>query len=152
MKRFLCLLLFLATTAACGGTTASLAPESINFAPALQVDLASMQRTSTGVYYRDITEGEGPLVRRGSKVRVHYTGFLPDGTRFEQVVPPAVPIEFTVGDRTVIPGWQSGIMGMRAGGERQMVIPASQAYGSRQVGRVPPHSTLVFVVKLVTSR
>jgi FKBP-type peptidyl-prolyl cis-trans isomerase FkpA len=152
MKRLFCLLCLLAGPPACAPTTGSLAPESINFAPALQVDLATMERSRTGVYTRDISVGEGPAVRRGHQVRVHYSGYLPDGTRFEQVVSPAAPIEFTVGERGVIPGWQTGILGMRAGGERLMVIPAEQAYGSRQVGRVPPHATLVFMVKLVSVR
>lgn len=151
MYRFL-VPLCMGMTAACALATPALAPESINFAPSLQVDLAAMERRNNGVYVRDLEEGDGPQVRRGRRIAVHYTGYLSDGTRFEQVAPPAAPIEFSIGDRTVIPGWETGLLGMRAGGERQLVVPPSQGYGARQVGRVPPHATLVFVIKLVSVR
>ena len=154
MKRFLCLLLLLATTACSAGTGTSgvLAPESITFAPSLQVDLGTMERTSDGVYYRDLVVGQGPSVRRGTRVSVHYAGFLPDGTQVDVVAPPAAPVEFELGEGGVIRGWQTGIIGMRAGGQRQLVVPSSLAYGGRQVGRIPPNATLVFVLKLVSAR
>jgi peptidylprolyl isomerase len=152
MHRFLILLCLLAAGCAAAAETGSLAPESITFAPALQVDLASMQRTSAGVYYRDLVVGEGPQVRRGYRVAMHFAGFLPDGTQIDAVAPPSPPVEFELGAGTVIRGWESGIVGMRPGGQRQLVVPAAQAYGSRRVGLVPPNSTLVFVIKLVSAR
>lgn len=130
----------------------AISPESIAFAPALQVDLAAMERTSTGVYYRDLVVGHGPPVRRGYRVAVHFTGFLPDGTQFEQMAAPVPPVEFELGAGTVIRGWESGMVGMRVGGQRQLVVPAAQGYGSRAVGRVPANATLVFVIKLVSAR
>jgi FKBP-type peptidyl-prolyl cis-trans isomerase len=153
MTRAICLFLLL-FTAGCGAAAGSgaITPESISFSPALQVDLSAMERTTSGVYYRDLQEGNGPRVRRGSRVSVRYAGFLPDGTRFEQVVAPTPPVEFVVGGRTVIPGWENGMIGMRAGGQRQLVIPAAQGYGRRQVGRVPANATLVFVIDLVSVR
>lgn len=153
MHRLL-IVVFLLASAGCAAAAepGGLAPESISFAPALQVDLAAMERTGTGVYYRDLVVGEGPQVRRGHRVAVHYAGFLPDGTQFDATAPPAPPVEFELGAGTVIRGWESGMVGMRAGGQRQLVIPAAQAYGSRQVGRVPPNATLVFVIKLVSAR
>lgn len=155
MKRFLCLFLLLAATAGCGaaaGTSSVLAPESITFVPSLQVDVAAMQRTNDGVLYRDLVVGSGPSVRRGTRVSVHYAGFLPDGTQVDAVAPPAAPVEFELGAGGVIRGWQSGVLGMRAGGQRQLVVPPSLAYGGRQVGRIPPNATLVFVIKLVSAR
>lgn len=154
MKRVLCLLLLLTTTAGCGAAASagSIAPESITFAPALQVDLSAMERTRTGVYIRDLVEGDGPLVQRGKRVALHVAGFLPNGTQFESVAPPTPPIEFVVGSRMVIAGLEDGIVGMRPGGQRQLVVPAAQGYGSRSVGRVPPNSNLVFVIKLVAIR
>jgi len=152
MKRFLSLFLLLAGTSACAAAGTGLALESITFAPSLQVDLAAMQRTSTGVYYRDLVVGQGPQVNRGHRVAVHFAGFLPDGTQFQQVAPPNAPVEFELGTGAVIRGWESGMLGMRPGGQRQLVIPAAQAYGSRQVGRVPPNANLVFVIKLVSAR
>lgn len=148
------IVVFLLVAASCSAAAepGGLAPESISFAPAMQVDLAAMERTSTGVYYRDLVVGEGPQVRRGHRVAVHYAGFLPDGTQVDAVAAPAPPVEFELGAGTVIRGWESGMVGMRAGGQRQLVVPAAQAYGSRQVGRVPPDATLVFVIKLVSAR
>jgi FKBP-type peptidyl-prolyl cis-trans isomerase len=125
-------------------------PTAVTFAPSLQVDLRGMQVTTSGVYYRDLVEGEGALVRYRRRVGLHYAAFLPDGTQFEQVAPPSPPMEFEVGLRDVIRGLEDGIIGMRPGGQRQLVIPSTQGYGVHRVGRVPPNSTLVFVVKLVT--
>ena len=155
MKRFLCLFLLLAANAGCGaaaGTSSVLAPESITFVPSLQVYVAAMERTNDGVLYRDLVVGSGPSARRGTRVSVHYAGFLPDGTQVDVVAPPAAPVEFELGGGGVIRGWQSGVLGMRAGGQRQLVVPPSLAYGGRQVGRIPPNATLVFVIKLVSAR
>lgn len=156
MLRFICLLL-LAGATACGSAASpppnSPAPrDSVAFAPALQVDLRAMERTGTGVYLRDLAVGEGPPVRRGQTVWVHFAGFLPDGTQFDAVAPPREPVRFELGRGEVIRGWEAGIVGMRAGGQRQLVVPPSQGYGSRAMGRVPPGSTLVFVIKLVSAR
>ena len=148
----LCVLMMAAGCGAAAGTSSALGPESIAFAPSLQVDLSAMERTSDGVYVRDLVVGQGPSVRRGSRVSVHFAGFLPDGTQIDAVAAPSPPVELELGARGVIRGWESGILGMRAGGQRQLVIPPALAYGSRQVGRVPPNSTLVFVIKLVQAR
>lgn len=155
MKRVLSLVLPLFITAACSAcaaTSAAIAPESITFAPSLQVDLSAMERTSNGVYFRDLSVGQGPQVRRGQQAAVHFAGFLPDGTQIDAVAPPSAPVEFVVGEGKVIRGWESGIVGMRVGGQRQLVVPAAQAYGGRRVGQVPPNSTLVFVIKLASAR
>lgn len=154
MKRVisLVLLLFITTACAAGGSSSAIAPESISFAPSLQVDLSAMERTSTGVYFRDLSVGQGPAARRGQQVGVHFAGFLPDGTPIDAVAPPSAPVEFVVGEGRVIRGWESGIVGMRVGGQRQLVIPAAQAYGGRRVGQVPPNATLVFVIKLASAR
>lgn len=153
MKRILSLLLLLAVNGGCSAAaTTSLAPESITFAPALGVDMSAMQRTNDGVYYRDLVTGQGPSVRRGTRASVHFAAFLPDGTQVDAVAPPSAPVEFELGGGGVIRGWQSGVLGMRAGGQRQLVVPPALAYGGRQVGRIPPNATLVFVIKLVSAR
>lgn len=157
MRRLLFLLFAAAGCSSAGASAGAPAPaavplESITFAPALQVDLAGMERTGTGVYYRDLVEGQGPPVRSGQSVQVHFAGFLPDGTQFDAVAPPREPVRFELGRRDVIRGWDSGIVGMRAGGQRQLVVPPAQGYGERGMGRVPPNATLVFVIKLVSAR
>lgn len=144
--------LFTAACASGGATAGAPALEGVSFAPALQVDLAAMERTGTGVYFRDLVVGEGPRARRGQRVAVHYAGFLPDGTQVDALAPPSAPLEFTVGEGTVIRGWESGVVGMRPGGQRQLVVPPAQGYGSRRVGAIPPNATLVFVIKLVSAR
>lgn len=153
MNRLLAVLCVL-ITAGCSAApqVGAIAPESITYAPSLQVDLRSMRRLPTGVYVRDLVEGEGRPVRPGRRVALHFAAFLPDGTPVDQLGPPSPPLDFEAGDRSVIRGWESGLLDMRPGGQRQLVIPATQGYGARQVGRIPPNSTLVFVVKLVSVR
>lgn len=141
--------------AGCGQATsgANAVPlEGVSFAPSLQVDLSQMERLGSGVYVRDLVIGTGPQVTRGTRVAMHYAGFLPDGTPVDANTPPMAPFDFVLGQGRVIRGWDDGILGMRAGGQRQLVVPPSAAYGGRRVGRVPPNATLVFVVKLVTAR
>ncbi len=152
MRRLLYLPILLVATGCGAAGPGTLAPESIMFAPSLGVDVSAMERTNDGVLLRDLVVGSGPSVRRGSRVAVHYAGFLPDGTQFDASAPPSPPVEFELGAGGVIRGWQSGILGMRVGGQRQLVIPPSQAYGAEGMGRIPPHATLVFVIKLVSAR
>lgn len=153
MRHLLCALLVLLT--GCGQATAganAVPLEGISFAPQLQVDLTQMERTTSGVYVRDLVIGTGPTATRGQRVGMHYAGFLPDGTPIDARTPPSVPYDFVLGQGKVIRGWEAGILGMRVGGQRQLVIPPSEAYGGRRVGTVPPNATLVFVVKLVSAR
>jgi FKBP-type peptidyl-prolyl cis-trans isomerase FkpA len=146
----------LAVLAGCGGAsagTSSAVPlEGVSFTPGLQVDLTQMERTSSGVYWRELVVGEGPQVTRGQRVSVHYAGFLPDGTPVDANAPPSAPYTFVLGQGRVIRGWEAGLLGMRAGGQRQLVIPPSEGYGGRRVGKIPPNSTLVFIVQLVSAR
>jgi FKBP-type peptidyl-prolyl cis-trans isomerase FkpA len=142
-------------TAACasGGSTPTADPlADARFAPALGVDLASMRRTSRGVYVRDMREGSGEPVSRGMRVQVRYTGWLADGTPFDSVTAAEAPIAFVVGRGETIAGWDEGIVGMRAGGRRQLVIPAALGYGAKGSGPIPPNATLVFTLDLVESR
>jgi FKBP-type peptidyl-prolyl cis-trans isomerase FkpA len=119
------------------------------FATSLGVDLSTMER-SGGVYWRDLAIGQGTTARDGSKLTIHYTGWLADGTRFESSRDGDEPVTFTLGERRAIRGWEEGIRGMRVGGTRQLVIPPRLAYGGRGVpGRVPPNASLVFEVDLV---
>ena len=121
-----------------------------SYASELNVDLAVMTRTQSGLYYQDIATGEGPAVQAGQTVRVHYTGWLPDGTKFDSSRDRNEPLEVTVGVGNVIPGWDEGLQGMQVGGQRKLVIPPNLAYGDRGAGGViPPGATLVFDVELV---
>jgi len=135
---------------ASGGSGGGPATESLTFAASLTVDLPSMTRTSSGLHYQDLRLGEGREASAGDRVQVHYAGWLPDGTLFDAAVPPAEPVSFTLGRGEVIRGWEEGVLGMRPGGVRKLVVPPGLAYGSRGVpGSVPRSATLVFQIELV---
>lgn len=104
----------------------------------------------------DLRVGTGATASSGSAVTVNYTGWLYDptktndiGLQFDSTVGKS-PISFTVGAGSVIPGWEQGIPGMRVGGVRRLVIPPSLGYGSSRLASIPPNSTLVFDVELVS--
>ncbi len=98
----------------------------------------------------DIKYGTGEVVAsEGDTVSVHYIGTLRDGTQFDNSYLRGIPFTFTLGEGKVIAGWEQGVLGMKVGGQRVLVIPSELAYGNRQVGPIPPESTLVFAVELL---
>lgn len=119
------------------------------YASALDVELDEMERRSTGLYVQDLVEGEGARADSGDVVTVHYTGWLPQGTKFDSSLDRGDPFEVAIGYGRVIQGWDQGIVGMRVGGERRLVIPPALAYGERGTGPIPANSTLVFDVELL---
>jgi FKBP-type peptidyl-prolyl cis-trans isomerase FkpA len=126
-------------------------PEAITFAPELDVDLAAMQRTPTGLYIQDLEPGTGILAQTTSLVSVRYVGYLPDGTIFD-TTGSGEPFTFRMDAREVIRGWSQGIVGMQQGGIRRLVVRPSLGYGSHGRGSVPPNTTLVFDVQLLDVR
>ncbi|MBK1734799.1 peptidylprolyl isomerase [Halorhodospira abdelmalekii] len=102
------------------------------------------------VEIRDIEVGEGAVAERHSVIQVHYTGWLEDGTQFDSSRTRGQPFTLVLGQGQVIPGWEQGLLGMREGGKRELVIPPHLAYGERGAGGViPPNATLRFEVELV---
>lgn len=98
----------------------------------------------------DLVVGEGAEAVRHSIVTVNYTGWLEDGTKFDSSLDPGrSPFRFTVGASQVIKGWDEGIQGMKVGGKRKLTIPPSMGYGNRDMGVIPPNSTLIFEVDLL---
>jgi FKBP-type peptidyl-prolyl cis-trans isomerase len=126
--------------------------ETATFAATLNVNLAASTKTASGLYYRDITVGNGTTVASGTKVTVYYVGNLAGGTTFDALAAPATPFGFTVGANQVIPGFDQGLVGMKVGGVRQLIIPPALGYGSAQNGSIPPNSILVFQVTLVSAQ
>lgn len=118
------------------------------FAEELNVVLLAMTRLSTGIYYRDVEEGTGVPASPGREVYMTYIAYLANGTEIDRTAPGERPLLFKVGEGVVIRGWDLGVRGMRTGGTRQLVVPSRYAYGSRQVGKVPANSVMVFVVRL----
>lgn len=122
----------------------------LQYAPELGVDLSTMAKLPSGLYMKDIAVGEGDIVVNGNKVQVRYTGWLPNGAQFDSNRDSQEPLSFFVGNGDVIKGWEEGLLGMRRGGRRMLVIPPDLAYGDRGLpGVIPPNSTLVFDVTLV---
>lgn len=105
--------------------------------------------TDSGLQYFDIVEGTGESPKQGGQVTVHYTGTLENGQKFDSSVDRGQPFEFTIGVGRVIKGWDEGVMSMKIGGRRKLIIPSQLAYGSRGVGPIPPDSTLIFEVELL---
>ncbi|MGH7592855.1 MAG: FKBP-type peptidyl-prolyl cis-trans isomerase [Gemmatimonadales bacterium] len=128
-------------------TRASLTIATATFGPALGVDLKASTTTGTGLYYRDLAVGDGPVATRGAQLSVNYTGWLADGTEFESSA-----YSFQLGAGSVIPGWDEGLVGMRVGGKRQLIIPADLAYGANGQGKIPPNAILVFNVELTEAK
>jgi len=111
------------------------------------------KRTSTGLRYVVLNEGQGELAKPGDMVSVLYTGWLLDGTIFDQTKDPAKPFEFRLGRNNVIEGWDQALQLMRPGEKRLLIIPYELAYGSRgQPPSIPPRATLVFEVHLLEAK
>lgn len=102
-----------------------------------------------GLKVATVREGHGSPLTAGTRIKVQYTGWLEDGQKFDSSMDHGAPFEFTLGAGRVIKGWEEGLAGIRPGERRQLVIPASLAYGNREVGKIPPGSTLIFNVEAV---
>jgi FKBP-type peptidyl-prolyl cis-trans isomerase FkpA len=113
-----------------------------------------MQTSASGLQFEDTTVGEGATATAGQKVSVHYTGWLyndgAQGAKFDSSKDRGDPFAFKLGAGMVIQGWDEGVAGMKVGGARTLIIPASLGYGARGAGGViPPNATLKFDVELL---
>jgi len=107
-------------------------------------------KTSSGLKYWDIKVGDGAEAKKGDHVKVHYTGWLTNGKKFDSSVDAGRPFQFTIGQGQVIKGWEEGVSGMKVGGKRQLRIPSDLAYGDRGYpGVIPGGATLIFDIQLL---
>jgi FKBP-type peptidyl-prolyl cis-trans isomerase len=115
------------------------------------LDDAAWKTRDDGMKTWDVAEGSGAEVKPNATVKVHYTGWLLDGTVFDSSKKRNQPISF--GLNGVIKGWTVGVPGMKPGGVRRLLIPPEMAYGKRGApGAIPPDSTLLFEIELIESR
>jgi peptidylprolyl isomerase len=134
------------TLAGCAGTTDTTG--TVSPVPAMATT------TPSGLQYADTQPGTGRSPRRGQTATVHYTGWLYEGgakgRKFDSSVDKGRPFEFRVGQGDVIRGWDEGVLTMKTGGKRTLIIPASLGYGERGAGTdIPPNATLIFDVELI---
>jgi peptidylprolyl isomerase len=113
--------------------------------------IGAIEKTGSGLEYIDLVQGTGPSPQSGQEVTVHYTGYLTDGKKFDSSVDRNEPFSFTIGTGQVIKGWDEGVMSMKTGGKRKLVIPPDLGYGMRGAGGViPPDAQLIFDVELIS--
>lgn len=111
---------------------------------------ANTVKTPSGLSYVDLVPGTGPSPTVGKPVKVHYTGWLENGTKFDSSVDRGEPFVFGIGAGQVIPGWDEGVMSMKVGGKRKLTIPPQLGYGAAGAGGViPPNATLIFEIELL---
>ncbi len=105
--------------------------------------------TDSGLKYVVIAEGSGDTPKPGAMVKVHYTGKLLDGTKFDSSVDRGAPIDFPVGQGQVIKGWDEALLTMKKGEKRVLIIPSDLGYGPAGRGPIPANATMVFDVELI---
>ncbi len=120
-------------------------PRDVEFAESLEIDLDSMTETASGLFYRDDVEGTGEAAAMGDFVTVSYTGWLAKANEFD-----SGQLQITLGEPGMIDGFTEGVIGMKLGGTRTIVMPSSLAYGSEGKGRVPGDAVLVFELVLTS--
>src|SRR5437879_6099195 len=119
--------------------------------PTGKAGIADKAGTAAELKIEDLKEGTGPAVKAGDTVEVHYTGWLKDGKKFDSSLDRKAPLPFTVGAGNVIKGWDQGVVGMKVGGKRKLVIPPDLAYGKLGYGKViPPDAELTFDIELMS--
>lgn len=114
------------------------------------LDINTFQASSSGLRIRDEVVGTGREVKAGDTVTVHYIGTLANGTKFDSSYDRKQPFETQIGVGQVIKGWDEGIVGMKVGGKRILIIPPDLGYGAQGAGQaIPPNSILIFQVELL---
>jgi FKBP-type peptidyl-prolyl cis-trans isomerase len=130
------------------------ASAGVALAPAVaRAETGETTLTASGLKYTDVKTGTGEAPKIGQTVKVHYTGWLyvngAKGKKFDSSRDRGEPFEFPLGAGNVIKGWDEGVETMKVGGKRTLIIPPELGYGARNMGPIPPNSTLIFDVELL---
>ncbi len=138
-------------------TRLSLVAGAVVIAMTASANAAETVTTPTGLKYQDEVVGTGPQPKAGQQVTVQYTGWLDEGgkkgKKFDSSRDRNQPFSFTIGAGQVIQGWDEGVMSMKTGGKRTLIIPPQLGYGPRGAGGViPPNATLIFDVELLGAK
>lgn len=137
-----------------------IAPQSVSISNTIQSSVFEFGKPTennpdntmeqTKLQITDEKTGTGDPVKTGDRVSVHYRGTLQEGTEFDSSYKRNQPFSFTVGAGEVIQGWEQGLVGMKMGGKRKLIIPPELGYGSTGAGGViPPNATLIFEIELI---
>ena len=136
------------TLGACGDDPTGLS--NGDFAPELGIDLNAMTKTASGLYVQDLVVGAGDQSVVGALLTVDYEGWLQDATKFDSSFDYGEPLTIRIGVGFLIAGWDEGLIGMRVGGLRRLVIPPHLGYGAEGWPPViPRNATLVFRIELL---
>lgn len=126
---------------------------SIKFKPPFDGTPEVTSTYKNGLIVKDYVIGEGIPADNGSRLAIHYTGYLLDGTIFDSSVEQKrPPFLFELGQGRVIKGWEQGIAGMKKGGKRTLIIPSELAYGKMARGKIPSDAKLVFTLEMLEVR
>lgn len=128
-----------------------LTPEMVDYHPDLMINISEMKLHPSGVLWDDDPIGPGDSLDVDMTAVVHYTGWFPDGNEFDSSRA-GNPISFRVGAGEVIDAWDVGLIGMRVGGKRKLVIPPEMGYGPDGFSSIPGNAILVFEVELIEIR
>lgn len=131
-------------------------PQQDTWATSLGVNFSAMTRTANGVYYQDTQPGTGRTAMVTDSVAFYYSGYLPNGSRFDSNVG-STPLVLRLGKNQLIPGFEEGLIGTKAGGKRRIIVPSQLGYGASGVRDragfllIPPNTNLLFEVELVSA-
>ena len=125
------------------------AENGVEGAPAA-IESALAGNRVTKLVITDIVLGEGVEVEEGDEIEVNYIGTLQNGQEFDNSYKKGGAFSFTVGDNKVIEGWNQGVVGMKVGGQRVIIVPSDMAYGREGYGPVPSNATVVYAIELVS--
>ena len=130
-----------------GGLAGSIPPTAAEMA-----DYEKKYQGTQEAHYIDYVKGTGTEVTAGKKVAINYRGWLTNGKEFDQSYAKGQPYIFTVGERKVIPGFEVGVLGMKVGGRRRLIVPPAGGYGVEAKDGIPANSMLVFDLELMAAQ